>query len=37
MRSFDRSATSLRPLSIELGVMKFAEGSALITLGDTRC
>jgi ribonuclease PH len=36
MRSFDRTASSLRPLSIELGVMKFAEGSALITLGDTK-
>ena len=35
-RSFDRDASTLRPLSIELGVMKFAEGSALITLGDTR-
>ena len=35
-RSFDRDASTLRPLSIELGVMKFAEGSALITLGDTK-
>ena len=35
-RSFDRDASTLRPLTIELGVMKFAEGSALITLGDTK-
>ena len=31
-----RQADALRPLRIETGVLKFAEGSALITLGDTR-
>lgn len=31
-RSFDK----MRPVSIQTGVMKFAEGSALIELGDTR-
>jgi len=31
-----RAANALRPLKIETGVMKFAEGSALIELGDTR-
>jgi ribonuclease PH len=35
-RSHGRDASALRPLSLELGVMKFAEGSALITLGDTK-
>jgi ribonuclease PH len=35
-RSHDRSADTLRPVAIQLGVMKFAEGSALIELGDTR-
>ena len=34
-RSGGRSATSLRPVSIELGVMKFAHGSARIEMGDT--
>ena len=34
-RSGGRSATSLRPISIEVGVSKFAEGSARITFGDT--
>ena len=31
-----RPAGSLRPVRIETGVLKFAEGSALIELGDTR-
>lgn len=31
----DTSRTGLRPVTIETGVMKFAEGSALIKLGDT--
>lgn len=31
-----RAADALRPLSIELNVMKYAEGSARIDLGDTR-
>jgi ribonuclease PH len=31
-----RPADSLRPVRIETGVLKFAEGSALIELGDTR-
>jgi len=35
-RSFGRGADATRPVTIEMGVMKFAEGSALITLGDTR-
>ena len=35
-RPHDRPADSLRPLHLELGVLKFAEGSALIELGDTR-
>jgi ribonuclease PH len=35
-RLHDRAADALRPVSIQLGVMKFAEGSALIELGDTR-
>ncbi len=35
-RSDGRQADELRPLTIEPEVMKFAEGSALITLGDTR-
>ncbi|HLF70651.1 MAG TPA: ribonuclease PH [Dehalococcoidia bacterium] len=34
-RSDGRSADSLRPLSIQLGYLAFAEGSALITLGKT--
>jgi ribonuclease PH len=36
LRSDGRAPDELRPVSIEPGVMKFAEGSALITLGDTR-
>jgi len=35
-RSFDRAADRERPVTIELGAMKFAEGSALIEVGDTR-
>jgi ribonuclease PH len=35
-RTHDRAADALRPVSIEIGVMKFAEGSALIELGLTR-
>jgi len=35
-RSFDRSAHDLRPVRIEPGPMKFADGSALIEVGDTR-
>jgi ribonuclease PH len=31
-----RAADALRPLHIETGVLKFAEGSALIEIGDTR-
>jgi ribonuclease PH len=31
-----RAPDALRPLRLETGVMKFAEGSALIELGDTR-
>ena len=32
----DRDEDELRPISIETGAMKFAEGSALIEVGDTR-
>ncbi len=35
-RADDRAADALRPVRIESGVMKFAEGSALIEMGDTR-
>src|SRR6202035_3400400 len=35
-RPHGRAADALRPVRIEIGVMKFAEGSALIELGDTR-
>jgi ribonuclease PH len=35
-RPHDRAADALRPARIETGVLKFAEGSALIELGDTR-
>lgn len=35
-RVHDRAPDALRPVSIELGAMKFAEGSAQIDLGDTR-
>jgi len=36
LRPDGRAADALRPLRIETGVLKFAEGSALIELGDTR-
>ncbi len=35
-RADNRAADQLRPLHIETGVMKFAQGSALIEAGDTR-
>lgn len=35
-RSHGRAAGALRPCRIEIDVLKFAEGSALIELGDTR-
>ncbi len=35
-RPGDRSPSDLRPVNIETGVMKYAEGSALIEMGDTR-
>ena len=35
-RNHGRSASALRPCRIEIDVLKFAEGSALIELGDTR-
>lgn len=35
-RPNDRAADALRPVRIEIGALKFAEGSALIELGDTR-
>jgi len=34
-RSFSRTADGLRPVRIELGAMKFADGSARIEMGDT--
>jgi ribonuclease PH len=36
LRPDGRAADALRPLRITTGVLKFAEGSALIELGDTR-
>ena len=36
MRADGRSADELRPLSITPGIAKYAEGSALITMGDTQ-
>jgi len=36
MRSYNRAALDLRPISIQKGVLKHAEGSALIEMGDTR-
>jgi ribonuclease PH len=36
LRPDGRAADALRPLRIATGVLKFAEGSALIELGDTR-
>ena len=35
-RSFDRSTREARPITIEPGYLKHAEGSALIALGDTK-
>ncbi len=35
-RSYDRKETEMRPLSFQLGVMPYAEGSALVTAGCTR-
>jgi ribonuclease PH len=35
-RSGGRQAGDLRPVSIQTGVLKFAEGSALVEMGDTR-
>jgi ribonuclease PH len=35
-RPHGRAADALRPLKLELGGLKFAEGSALIEIGDTR-
>jgi ribonuclease PH len=35
-RNLGRDAAALRPCRIEIDVLKFAEGSALIELGDTR-
>jgi ribonuclease PH len=35
-RSFDRTIRDLRPITIEPGYIKSAEGSALISMGDTR-
>ncbi|MEM7482311.1 MAG: ribonuclease PH [Acidobacteriota bacterium] len=36
IRSGDRAADAMRPVRVELGPMKYAEGSALIDMGDTR-
>src|SRR5688572_18099330 len=36
IRPDGRATDALRPLRIQTGVLKFAEGSALIELGDTR-
>ena len=36
IRPGGRAANALRPIRIETGVLKFAEGSALIQIGDTR-
>ena len=36
LRPHGRAADALRPVRIETGALKFAEGSALIELGDTR-
>jgi ribonuclease PH len=35
-RSFNRSATELRPVTLEPGVSRYAEGSCLVTFGHTR-
>lgn len=36
MRKGNRSANTMRPINITLDVMKYAEGSALIEIGDTK-
>ena len=36
MRSDGRRPDELRPVSIEPGFLKYAEGSALISIGNTR-
>lgn len=36
VRRDGRSATELRPVRIETGYLKYAEGSALVSIGDTR-
>ncbi|MEO1366344.1 MAG: ribonuclease PH, partial [Acidobacteriota bacterium] len=36
VRPHGRAVNALRPLGIELGAQKYPEGSALITVGDTR-
>jgi ribonuclease PH len=35
MRSFNRSSDQMRPVSLEVGVAKYAEGSCLVKFGDT--
>ena len=35
-RALGRSTAALRPITVEPGVLRHAEGSALITIGDTR-
>ena len=35
-RSAGRANNAMRPVTIEPGVLRHAEGSALITVGDTR-
>jgi len=36
VRAGNRAADELRPVTVELGVLKYAEGSAMIQVGDTR-
>jgi ribonuclease PH len=36
VRAGNRAADELRPVEVELGVLKYAEGSAMIQVGDTR-
>ncbi|HMB52364.1 MAG TPA: ribonuclease PH [Thermoanaerobaculia bacterium] len=36
VRAGSRAADDLRPVTVELGVLKYAEGSAMIQVGDTR-
>ena len=35
-RSFNRTNTQMRPVTLERGVMKNADGSCLVSFGDTR-